>query len=133
MNLNYMTDEEEAALVLRVWEQKKEDIIKSVESAIRYELSTHMNTRARRLVEKELDELLKPEIESRKELIKGKITLIGDRMIAKVDDMLVVGMSKAINEVVDHLLREVVERALRTITRDLTTALKDSVGPATNR
>jgi uncharacterized protein involved in tolerance to divalent cations len=133
MNLNYMTDEEEAALVLRVWEQKKEDIIKSVESAIRYELSTHMNTRARRLVEKELDELLKPEIESRKELIKGKITLIGDRMIAKVDDMLVSSMSKAIDEVVEYQLRQVVERALKSVSYDLITALKDSVGSAPNR
>jgi uncharacterized protein involved in tolerance to divalent cations len=133
MNLNYMTDEEETALVLRVWEQKKEDIIKSVESAIRYELSTHMNTRARRLVGKELDELLKPEIERRKELLKAKITLLGDHMIAKVDDLLVSSMSKAINEVVEYQLRQVVERALKSVSYDLITALKDSVGSAPNR
>jgi hypothetical protein len=84
-------------------------------------------------VEKELDELLKPEIESRKELIKGKITLIGDRMIAKVDDMLVSSMSKAIDEVVEYQLRQVVERALKSVSYDLITALKDSVGSAPNR
>lgn len=132
MSVSYLTDEEEEVLVQRVWDRNKEEITKSVESAIRYELSTHMNTRARKLVRDELDALIKPEIERRRDILELRVRVLGDRLLAKVEEVVHEQMRSAISDVVDYQFGRILKRATDAVHHQIQQALKDSVGSATN-
>jgi hypothetical protein len=85
------------------------------------------------LISRELDALILPEIERKKAFLESKVQAIGDRMLEKVERMMADSMAKALSDVVDYQLRGVLERATNSVRIGMHEAIKDSVGPATNR
>ena len=80
-----MTQEEQEAFVRQVWERQKAEIEKSVEYAIRTEMSTRMQSMAHRMVGAELKELLKPMLEAKKEELQRAAQVIVDRMYTRLE------------------------------------------------
>ena len=118
-----MTQEEQEAVVRRIWDEKKQDILKSVEYAINQEMGLSMGSMAKKLVQEELRGLLALMIESKKEQLQKAAEKIVDRLSSRLEEAIYDQMREAfsnsytqsVNDMMGYLggkLRSVMEKVL---------------------
>ena len=84
-----MTQEEQEALVKKVWDEQKQKLEESVANAIRQEMGYAMASMSKKLVQAELRKLIEPMIEEKKEQLKKAAESIVDKMSSRLESLVI--------------------------------------------
>jgi hypothetical protein len=119
-----LNDDEMDSLVKRAWAASQEGILKQVEYAISNELSARARSRASILITKEVDIILKPKIESMKELMKERAQKIADNLLPRLEEAMKKGLEEAIKDVSEYIVRQILSQSEQRVRKAMTDALK---------
>jgi len=119
-----MNDDELTGVINRVWASSKETMLKQVEYAIQSELSQRAGARAKQLVSRELDTILKPKLEAMRQTLEERAQKIADNLIGRLEEAMRIGLENAIKDTSEHVVRQILSQSESRIRNMMVEAIK---------
>ena len=119
-----LNEEELESLVKRVWVDSQEKILKQVEYSVAHECGQRAGARARVLIAREVDGILKPKLESMRSAMEIRAQQVADNLLPKLEEAMMSGLKEAIREVSEYLVRQILSQAEGQVRKAMLKALE---------